>query len=63
MARPLKREYLEVIPDIFGNKKLLPRFILINEKLVYKFYNSEYTNDFQNKYLMSSILSKIKGEP
>lgn len=63
MAVPiLKREYLDMIPEFFGDNKLLPRFIEICEKLVIKFYNEADQNDFQNEYFMSSILAKIKGE-
>lgn len=58
----LKREYLEMIPEFTGDNKLLARFIEICEKLVNKFYNKADITDFQNEYLMSSILSKIKGD-
>lgn len=57
----LKSEYLNMIPDFNGEPELLPRFIQICEKLVVRFYNSQNINDFQNEYLMSSILAKIKG--
>ena len=58
----LKQEYLNMVPDFYGETELLPRFIDICEKLVKKFYNATDPTDFQNEYLMSSILSKIKGE-
>lgn len=58
----LKSEYLNMIPEFNGEQQLLPRFIEICEKLVNKFYNAEDENDFQNEYLMSSILAKIKGK-
>ena len=58
----LKQEYLSMIPDFTGEVALLPRFIEISEKLVNKFYNRVDVNDFQNEYLMSSILAKVKGE-
>lgn len=58
----LKQEYLNMVPDFYGETELLPRFIEISEKLVNKFYNAQDVNDFQNEYLMSSILAKIKGE-
>lgn len=58
----LKQEYLHMIPDFDGRSELLPRFIEISEKLVNKFYNTVDPTDFQNEYLMSSILAKIKGE-
>lgn len=58
----LKAEYLGMIPEFQGEAELLPRFLCICEKLVKKFYNTTDVTDFQNEYLMSSILSKIKGE-
>lgn len=58
----LKSEYLKMVPDFSGEPELLPRFIQICEKLVQKFYNKVDVNDFQNDYLMDSIMSKIKGE-
>lgn len=58
----LKQEYLNMVPEFNGETELLPRFIEICEKLVNKFYNAQDVNDFQNEYLMSSILAKIKGE-
>lgn len=58
----LKREYLDMIPEFSGKTEILPRFIDVCEKLVNKFYNKVDVNDFQNDYLMSSILAKIKGE-
>lgn len=58
----LKQEYLGMIPEFSGQPELLPRFVEISEKLVNKFYNTVDVTDFQNEYLMSSILAKIKGE-
>lgn len=57
-----KKEYLEIIPEFKGEPELLPRFIEISEKLVNKFYNVLNPEDFDNEYLMSSILSKVKGQ-
>lgn len=57
----LKQEYLNMIPEFSGESELLPRFIEICEKLVVKFYNTQDVDDFQNEYLMSSILAKVKG--
>lgn len=58
----LRKEFLDMVPEFHGDTQLLPRFIEICEKLVTKFYNTVDINDFQNEYLMSSILSKIKGD-
>lgn len=58
----LEKNYLDMIPDFHGDSKLLSRFLEICEKLVNKFYNLVDVTDFQNEFLMSSILSKIKGD-
>lgn len=58
----LKSEYINMVPEFHGEPELLPRFLEISEKLVNKFYNAVDLNDFQNEYLMSSLLAKIKGE-
>ncbi|XP_072384481.1 uncharacterized protein [Diabrotica undecimpunctata] len=58
----LKKEYLDMIPDFHGENTLLSRFVEICEKLINKFYNTVDSDDFQNEYLMSSILAKVKGE-
>ena len=58
----LKLEYLGMVPEFHGETELLPRFLSVGEKLVNKFYNTTDLNDFQNEYLMSSLLAKIKGE-
>jgi len=57
----LKKEYLDMVPDFHGEPELLSRFISISEKLVNKFMNVTDPNDFQNEYLLSSLISKIKG--
>lgn len=63
MATPeLKSEYLKMVPEFTGETQLLPRFLSVCEKLVNKFYNATDPNDFQNEYLMSSILAKVKGD-
>lgn len=61
-ANLLKSEYLNMVPEFHGETELLHRFITICEKLVAKFYNTADESDFQNEYLMSSILAKIKGD-
>lgn len=63
MAVPvLKKEYIDMVPDFHGESELLHRFIEVAEKLVAKFYNFNDPNDFQNEYLMGSILAKVKGQ-
>lgn len=58
----LKKEFLDMVPEFHGETELLSRFLEITEKLVTKFYNRQNPDDFQNEYLMGSIISKIKGE-
>lgn len=57
----LKKEYLDMIPIFTGQVEMLNRFLSITEKLAIKFANQADPNDFQNEYLMSSILAKIQG--
>lgn len=58
----LKNEYLKMIPEFTGEVHLLPRFIGICEKLIARFYDRQNVDNFQNDFLMSSILSKITGK-
>lgn len=58
----LQKEYLQIIPEFKGDVQQLPRFIQIGDKLVEKFYNPGNPDDFQNEYLLHSLLSKIKDE-
>lgn len=51
-----------MIPEFNGESQLLPRFLEVCEKLNAKFYNKDDATDFQNEYLLSSIIAKIKGE-
>lgn len=63
MATPtLKKEYLDMIPEYNGEPTMLSRFISICDKVVAKFFVVENPDDFQNEYLFSSILSKLKGQ-
>lgn len=58
----LKPAYLKMVPEFSGEIELLPRFITICEKLILKFYNQTNPADFQNDYLLDSILAKIQGD-
>jgi len=57
----LRKEYLDMITEFSGETQILSTFLKICEKLLNKFYNNYDVGDFQNEYLMSTILSKIKG--
>lgn len=56
----LRKEYLDMIPEFSGETTMLTRFISICDKLVTKFYVAGNPNDFQNEYLFSTILTKIR---
>ena len=58
----VQKEYLDMIPDVYGDPKLLPIFVEICEKLLIIFFSKKKRNDFQNEYLVSTIISKIKGD-
>lgn len=57
----LKKEFIDMVPVFQGERELLPRFIKLCEKLVTKFYNAQDPTDFQNDYLMDSLMSKVQG--
>lgn len=57
----LKREYLDMIPEFHGEPAILPRFLEVCERVVTRFYDVNDPNNFQNEYLMYSLLAKIKG--
>jgi len=62
MATPvLKKEYIDMVPEFSGEPELLSRFLTISEKLYTRFYNRADVNDFQNEYLLSSLIAKVKG--
>lgn len=58
----LKKEYLDMIPEFNGEPTMLNRFITICDKIVNKFFVTSNVEDFQNEYLFSSILAKLKGQ-
>lgn len=57
----LRKEYLDMIPEFKGEPLALNRFITICDRIVAKFYVASNIEDFQNEYLFSTILSKIKS--
>uniref|UniRef100_A0A8D8Z523 Retrotransposon gag domain-containing protein n=1 Tax=Cacopsylla melanoneura TaxID=428564 RepID=A0A8D8Z523_9HEMI len=57
----LKAAHLSMIPEFSGEVEILPRFISTCDDLVAHFYIANDAANFQNKFLMSSILAKIKG--
>lgn len=63
MAVPvLQKDFLNIIPDFRGDVEQLPRFISVGDKLVGRFYNAQDPADFQNEYLLCSLMAKIKDD-
>lgn len=61
MAHILKKEHVNLIPEFNGEPELLARFLEITTKLINRFADRANPDNFQNEYLISSILAKIKG--
>lgn len=62
MAIPvLKKEYLSMVPEFQGEPELLARFIDTAEKLANRFQNPADPDDFQNEFLLNSLIAKVKG--
>lgn len=51
-----------MIPQFHGSMERLPRFVDVCEKLDKQIYKTQDANDFQNGYLMSSILANINED-
>ncbi|XP_057666030.1 GATA zinc finger domain-containing protein 4-like [Diorhabda carinulata] len=61
-VQPLKWEYSNCIPDFDGNPNDLNRFISVSESLISNFIDRTNPNNYQNVYLLNSIIAKIKGK-
>lgn len=57
----LKKAYLDMVPEFHGEQELLTNFLEVCDELVLQFYDRTNPANFQNKFLMRSILAKIKG--
>ncbi|XP_039295006.1 uncharacterized protein LOC120353850 [Nilaparvata lugens] len=57
----LRKEFLDMIPEFSGEPLLLNRFVSICDKVVAKFFVQSNPDDFQNEYLFSTIISRLKG--
>lgn len=56
-----KTEYLNCVPQFNGDPNELNRYLSICQSLITNFYNYESPNDFQNTYLLNSLISKLTG--
>lgn len=56
-----KTEYLNCVPQFNGDPNELNRYLSICESLIANFYKHENPNDFQNTYLLNSLISKLTG--
>lgn len=56
-----KAEYLSCIPEFDGNPNDLNRFLAVSESIINNFYDATNHNNFQNVYLLNSVISKLKG--
>ena len=51
-----------MLPEFKGEPELLANFLEVGTELVNQFYDRTNPENFQNKYLMRSLLAKIKGK-
>lgn len=61
-VQSFKWEYSNCIPDFDGNPNDLNRFISVSDSLINNFIDRANPNNFQNIYLLNSIIAKIKGK-
>lgn len=56
-----KVEYLNCVPTFDGNPNDLNRFLNICDSLINQFYDAANPNNFQNTFLLNSLVSKLSG--
>lgn len=56
-----KPEYLNCVPTFDGNPNDLNRYITICQSLIDNFYDQTNPTNFQNTYLINSLISKLTG--
>ncbi|XP_071052902.1 uncharacterized protein [Onthophagus taurus] len=57
----VKPEYLNCVPQFAGNPNELIRYIQTCQSLITAFYDVSKPNDFQNIYLLHSLIGKLTG--
>ena len=60
-VQELKSCYLDMVPAFSGEPELLANFLEVCGELINQFYDRANPDNFQNRYLIRSILAKIKG--
>lgn len=61
MANTFKPEYLNCVPNFDGNATELNRYLSICESIINNFYDATNPNNFQNTYLLNSLIGKLTG--
>lgn len=56
-----KPEYLSCVPQFDGNPSELNRYLSTCESIITTFYDRQNVNNFQNKYILNSLISKLSG--
>ncbi|KAJ8976923.1 hypothetical protein NQ317_005095 [Molorchus minor] len=56
-----KSEYLKCVPQFDGNPNELNRYLSTCESLISHFYDPTNPNNFENIYLLNSLVSKLTG--
>lgn len=56
-----KPEYLKCVPEFDGNPNDLNRYLSTCQSLIDNFYNSANQRDFQNVFLLNSLIGKLTG--
>lgn len=61
MANTFKPEYLNCVPTFDGNATELNRYLTTCQTLINNFYDGAHPDNFQNIYLINSLISKLNG--
>ncbi|KAK4876170.1 hypothetical protein RN001_012592 [Aquatica leii] len=56
-----KAEFLQCIPEFDGNPNELNRYLLTSESIIEQFYDEKNPTNFQNTFILNSIISKLRG--
>lgn len=56
-----KPEYLQCVPQFDGNPNDLNRYLTTCQSLIDNFYNVSNPLDFQNTFLLNSLIGKLSG--
>lgn len=56
-----KTEYLKCVPEFDGNPAELQRYLSTSENIINAFYDVNNLNNFQNSYIINSLINKLTG--